>query len=198
MNVALSIHGIRQKDGGTKGIDLVVNGSDADIVDVDDLDYNYVLFFRVFFYQRFVERVAGGLKKWIENDDVKRIFVFCHSNGLNFTFKALKKLRKRGQLGNKPIIVVSLSGCARRTLNTDDATEVHNWYTRNDEALKVAKFWPVPGMGSFGLSTYRGKSKNVIDKDITRHIDSHSQWFDADTLPKTIEKANELMRSYEV
>lgn len=197
MNVALSIPGILNRKGGAENIDKLVTALDADIVDLDDLDTGFVAFFRVMFHGRFTERVAGGLKKWIDHEDVKRIFVFCHSNGLNFTFKALKKLRKRKQLGNKPIIVVSLSGCARRTLNTDDATEVHNWYTRHDEALKVAKFWPVPGMGSFGLSTYRGKSNNVIDKNITNHIESHSQWFDADTLPKTIEKANELMRSYE-
>jgi len=197
MNVALSIHGIRQPEGGRKSIDLVVKGSDADIVDTDDLDYNYVLFFRVWFNGSFVERVAGGIKKWVDHPDVKRIFIFCHSNGLNFTLKALKKLKKRKQLGDKPIIVVSLSGCARRKINTDAATEVHNWYTTKDGALKAAIFYPVWSMGSFGLNRYKGKSKNVISKDISKHISSHSQWFEPETLPKTIEKANELMRSYE-
>ena len=141
--------------------------------------------------------MAGGIKKWIDHEDVKRIFIFCHSNGLNFTFKALKKLRKRGQLGDKPIIVVAMSGCARRTLNTDDATEVHNWYTKHDKALKVAKWWPVPGMGSFGLSHYRGKSKNVRDKDISNHITGHSEWFDVSKLPTTQKKVNDLIRSYD-
>jgi hypothetical protein len=197
MNAALSIHGIRQKGGGANGIDLVVRGSDADFVDVDDLDYGYVLLKRVIFNGSFVERVAGGIKKWIDHEDVKRIFIFCHSNGLNFTFKALKKLRKRKQLGSKPIIVVAMSGCARRTLKTDDATEVHNWYTKHDKALKVAWWWPVPGMGSFGLSHYRGKSKNVRDKDISNHITGHSEWFDVSTLPTTQKKVNDLMRSYQ-
>ena len=196
MIAALSIHGIRKKGGGTDGIDLVVKGSDADFVDVDDLDYGYVLLKRVIFHGEFVERVVGGIKKWIDHPDVTKIFIFCHSNGLNFTFKALKRLRKRGQLVDKPIIVVSMSGCARRTLNTDDAYEVHNWYTQNDKALKFAKFWPVPGMGSFGLSTYRGKSTNVINKRITKHIKEHSEWFDKKTLPTTIKKSNELMASY--
>lgn len=196
MNAAMSIHGIRQRNGGANNIDLVVKGSDADIVDVDSLNYNYVLFFRVIFNGRFVKRVAKGIKSHIDDPEVTRLFIACHSNGLNFTFKALKRLRKRGELGDKPIIVVSLSGCARRTLNTDDATEVHNWFTRGDGALKFAKFWPVPGMGSFGLSTYRGKSENVIDKDITRHIPGHNDWFKVNKLPATIQKFNELMRSY--
>jgi len=197
LTVALPVHGMNSRDAGDKSIDRVARGMAVDFVDTDDTDYGWVAFLRIWiFKRRFIERVAGGIKKWIDDPRIGTIFLPVHSNGLNFTFQALKLLKKRNQLGNKRIIVIAYSGCANRKVNTDNAYHVHNWYTQEDGWLKTAKFLPSISMGSFGLSTYRGKSMNVTDKKITNHVTSHSQWFQGHTLSKTIAKTNELVRSY--
>lgn len=197
MNVVLSISGMNSPTAGAKSVDLVANKLDVDFIDVDDLDYKYALLLRIHIFKRpSIERIAGGLKKWIDDDRIKNIFVLPHSNGLNFGLQALKLLKKRNQLGNKKIIVISLSGCANRKVNTDNAYQVHNWYSKRDGWLGVAKWLPSLSMGSFGRGKYRGKSKNVIDKDISKHISSHSQWFNKSTIDKTAEKVNELIRRY--
>ena len=197
MNVVLTIPGMNSPTAGAKSIDLVANKLDVDFIDVDDLDYGYALLLKIHIFKRpSIERIAGGLKKWIDDDRIKNIFILPHSNGLNFGLQALKLLKKRNQLGNKKIIVISLSGCANRRVNTDNAYHVHNWYTERDGWLLVSKFLPSFSMGSFGRSYYRGKSKNVFDKRITNHIGKHSQWFNKSTIDKTAEKVDQLIRSY--
>ena len=197
MNVILSVHGMNSRTAGSESIDRLVNLLDVDFKDLDDMDYDMALLFKIWFFKRpSIERIAGGVKKWIDDDRIKNIFIVAHSNGLNFTLQALKLLKKRKQLGNKKIIVISLSGCANRRVNTDNAFQVHNWYTERDGWLLASKWLPSWTMGSFGRSHYRGKSKNVIDKDITKHISSHSEWFSGDNLNKAIIKTNELIKSY--
>lgn len=195
MKVALPIHGMNSRTAGRDSIDRAAYGMAVDIVDADDADYDFALFMRIWFFKRpLIERIAGGIKKWLDDDRITEIWLPVHSNGLNFALQALKLLQKRGQRGDKRIIIVSLSGCANRKVNTDVATEVHNWYTERDGWLKAAKCLPSWTMGSFGLGPYRGKSKNVIDKRITNHISSHSQWFKGHSLSMTIKKINQLIR----
>jgi len=197
MKVALPIHGMNSRTAGRDSIDRLAHGLEVDIVDPDDTDYGFALFLRIWFFKRpLIERIAGGIKKWIDDDRITQIYLPVHSNGLNFALQALKLLDKRGHRGTKPIIIVSFSGCANRKVNTDVATVVHNWYTERDGWLKAAKLLPSVTMGSFGLGPYRGKSTNVIDKRITRHIGSHSQWFKGHSLSMAIKKHNELIRSY--
>lgn len=197
MKVALSIPGMNSPTAGADSIDLLVKGLDVDFIDVDDADYDYALLLKIWFFKRpSIERIAGGIKKWIDDPRITHVFILPHSNGLNFGLQALKLLKKRDQLGNKKIIIISYSGCANRRVNTDNATWVHNWFTQRDGWLGFAKWLPSWSMGSFGRSYYRGKSENVFDKNITNHIGSHSQWFKGDNLAKTIKKTNELIHRY--
>jgi hypothetical protein len=197
MKVALPIHGMNSRTAGRDSIDRLAHGLAVDIVDTDDADYDFALFLRIWFFKGpLIERIAGGIKKWIDDDRITQIYLPVHSNGLNFSLQALKLLEKRGQRGKKAIIIVSFSGCANRKVNTDVATVVHNWYTERDGWLKAAKLLPSWTMGSFGLGPYRGKSTNVIDKRITNHISEHSQWFKGYSLSMAIRKHNELIRSY--
>jgi len=191
--VALSVHGINSKNGGKDSIDRVAHGMAVDYVDVDDTDYGWVAFFRTtLFRRRFIERVYGGLKRWVEDDRIGKIFVAVHSNGLNFTLQALDLLKERGVLtdDSPEVIIISFSGCANRKVNTDNATKVYNLHTKHDGWLKVAKFSPSFRMGSFGLGPYRGKSINVENWNRNHRIRSHSQWFVRDDLTLSIRDAN--------
>jgi len=199
LTVALPIHGMNSPTAGANSIDLLAKGLDVDFVDCDDADYDMTLLLKIWFFKRpSIERIAGGLKKWIDDERIRTIVVPVHSNGLNFGLQALKLLKKRNHLGTKRIIIVSFSGCANRRVNTDNATHVHNWYTERDGWLLFAKFLPSWTMGSFGRSYYRGKSKNVTDKRITNHIGSHSKWFNGESLERSILKTNELIQRYKI
>lgn len=193
--VVLSIHGMNDRKAGKNTVDKVALAMPVKYVDTDDAEYGYVEFTRIWFFKkRFLERVAGGIKKWIDNPEITDIYLLVHSNGLNFSLQALKLLNKRGQLsGDVKIHIIAYSGCANRKVNTDLAHVVYNWYTENDKALKAAKYLPSWTMGSFGLGKYRGKSKNVKDKRITDHISGHSKWFHGAALQKTIDKTAEVV-----
>lgn len=196
-SVAISVHGMNSRKGGAGSIDKLVKCLDVDYVDLDDGDYGYTLLFKIWLFKRApVERLAGGIIKWIDDDRIDQIFIPLHSNGLNFTLQALNLLEKRGQRGDKEIIIISYSGCANRRVNTDAASAVHNWYTKRDGWLFFAKWLPSWTMGSFGRGKYRGKSNNVYDKDIGKHISSHSQWFKDESLKTNIKKTNQLIQAY--
>lgn len=200
MTVAVSVHGINSRDGGKMSIDRVALGMAVDIVDTDDADYDWTLFFKTVLFKRiYVERVAGGIKKWVDDPRVKTIFLPVHSNGLNYALQALKLLAKRNQLNATEIVIISFSGCANRKVNTDVADQVYNCHTKHDGWLKLAKWSPSWTMGSFGLGPYRGDSANVIDKDyayIAEPIKSHSGWFYGHQLSRTIRDANQIVKQY--
>ena len=169
-NKLLKIHGFRDRSAGANNVDRL-DGLIGVEVDEDSMDYGFIHLIRVHFFNRgLIKRLA----KAIDQPGVK--YILAHSNGLHFTIKALKLLQKKGKL-NKDLIVFSVSGCSNSNRKIPPIKKLYNFYSENDNTLKMATYVPLSSWGRFGAKPYSGESTNVEDIKCSHFVDNHSSWF---------------------
>lgn len=166
------VHGFNVGDGGRGSIDRLV----APLLkrlpyaefDLDTADYGRHLLLRVHFFYWFggtIKRIAGAL----ENADV----VITHSNGANYTMKAIKKIV------NPNLHIIHLSPA----LDTDYPYRKRNFkacdvlHTLYDSIVGLSRYIPFHPWGNSGQVGAKTKDPRVTNHEFTKHIDGHSDWF---------------------
>lgn len=165
MNIVL-VHGFHVRDGGFRTVDGLkpVLESHGFEVDTDSADYGYHDLIRVrFFYKKAVSRIAAAL----QTADA----VATHSNGANYTMKALEQV-------NRPITVVHVSPALNSKPTIPASVKhMHVFHTRNDSAVKAARWLLFHSWGSMGAGGYKGHDSRVTNHDYTKRVLGHSDWF---------------------
>ena len=160
------VHGFNVSDGGKNTVDKLALHLEAmgHTVDKDTADYGlHNLIMVRFFYRKAVKRIANA----IENADA----VITHSNGANYTMKAMRKVRSMAQ-------VVHLSPALNSKVKVPSSiSRMFVFRTRNDSAVKWARWLFNHPWGAMGARGYRGKDMRVFNYDYTNRVKGHSDWF---------------------
>lgn len=160
------VHGFNVRDSGRRSIDQLAGylRRRGHSVDTDTADYGWHGLVMVrFFYGGAVRRI----RKALSNADA----VITHSNGANYTSKAL-----RGILGKK--IVIHLSPALNKRTRPTQAVKIqHVFHTRHDSIVQWARYMLFHPWGNMGAYGYTGNDKRVFNHDFTNRVKGHSDWF---------------------
>lgn len=167
------VHGFNVRDGGKRSIDTLaplIKRSGYE-VDVDEADYGFfnLLMVRIASL-RARKGVISRLAKAFETADI----IITHSNGANFTTKALEMLDKKFT-GSK--LVIHISPALNRDTKIPNAV-LHQLvlHTHHDKAVIIASlllFHPWGSMGAFGYNGKDPRNTNCRNHDVK----GHSAWF---------------------
>jgi hypothetical protein len=163
------VHGFNVRDAGKRTIDTLAEHLEAlgHTVDTDTADYGWHSLFIVrFFFKDAVNRIADA----IESADA----VVTHSNGANYTTKALRKVR------NKTTVIHLSPALNSKTEIPDSVRSMHVFRTSNDTTVKWAKWLLWHPWGAMGARGYRGRDFRAHNYDYTDRVNGHSGWFNGD------------------
>lgn len=165
------VHGFNVRDGGTQTIDRLAQPlrQAGHIVDMDSADYGWHFFFSVRFrHKKDVKRIAAAL--------VDADMVITHSNGANYTHKALNLLAE--SYPEKRIDVVHFSPAL------DDDTKIPVlvrrmivFATPHDNAVRLADLLWFHAWGDMGRVGYMGWDPRGVTI-ICPQVKGHNAWFD--------------------
>lgn len=162
----VAVHGFNVRDGGYRTVDSFgpVLRSRGHEYDTDSGDYGLHDLIRVrFFHKDAVERIARAL----QTADA----VVTHSNGANYTMQALKQIRR-------PITVFHVSPALNsRVAIPACVKQMYVFHTRNDSAVKLARWLLFHSWGAMGATGYRGHDARAVNLDFTKRVRGHSDWF---------------------
>lgn len=183
MHIVL-VHGFNVRDGGKRTIDKLAKHLQGygHTVDTDTADYGLHGLIKVrFFNGQAVRRIRGAL--------VLADAVITHSNGANYTTKALKTLTHK-------VKVFHLSPALNKKKKVPAAVSVmHVFHTGHDKAVKAAKYLIAHPWGNMGRVGYKGKDKRVTNHDHTDRVPAHSDWFTNANAAYFASKINRLLRA---
>ncbi len=178
------IHGFNVSDAGKRTVDrlavwLIKLGH---TVDMDTADYGlHNLFMVRFFHRKAVNRIADA----IENAEA----VITHSNGANYTMKAMRKVRTTAR-------VVHLSPALNsKTKIPSSISRMYVFRTRHDSAVKWARWIIFHPWGAMGARGYRGTDPRVQNYDHTNRVKGHSDWFTGDNAEFFAGRISELLET---
>jgi len=165
MRVVL-VHGFNVSDGGYRTVDGLspVLKSRGHTTDTDSADYGFHDLIKVrFSHKHAVNRIVQAL----DQADA----VVTHSNGANYTMKALMRV-------SKPITVFHISPALNCKAHVPAVVKrMYIFHTRNDRAVKAAKWLLFHSWGSMGANGYKGFDSRVENLDFTKRVLGHSDWF---------------------
>lgn len=177
------VHGYNVRDKGWRTIDglgpwLEKRGH---TVDTDSADYGWHGLIKVrFFHQEAVDRIARALG----SADA----VVTHSNGANYTMKALR-------LVQRPIKVIHISPALNRRVKIPECvTEMHVFHTAHDMAVKASRLLRWHPWGDMGAKGYKGNDPRVTNHDYSDVVYGHSDWFKGLNCPYFASRIEELCR----
>lgn len=163
------VHGFNVKDGGKGSIDrlkpyLMANYPGV-LVDIDNADYGHHGLIKVrFFSGKAVRRIASTL----HDADI----VITHSNGANYTMKALKKF-----VLNPTLHVIHISPALNRKQKLGKLLfrKMDTFHSDGDWIVTLAGWLPFHAWGPAG-------AKGIITDDVRHHNHhlkdpQHSSWF---------------------
>lgn len=175
------VHGFNVRDGGAQTVDRFApffKGLGYN-VETDSADYGYFSLFMVRFNKHSaVVRIANAIRA--AEATGKRVIIVSHSNGSNYTNKALRLLARSGHAMNN-IIEVRLSPALNRTTATY-ASKCTVFYSRTDIwpwLSSLLFLHPWGGQGTFG---YKGDCLLMKSWDYTDAVKRHSDWSNDDNL----------------
>lgn len=163
------VHGFNVRDGGKGSIDrlapyLLTKYPDAN-VDIDGADYGHHGLIKVrFFSSEAVARIASAL----HDADI----VITHSNGANYTMKAIRKYVK-----NNSLHVIHISPALNRKQHLGDLAfrKMDTFHSDGDWIVRLAGWLPFHSWGpagAKGIKTDDQRHDNHHLKD-----PQHSGWF---------------------
>lgn len=168
MRIAL-IHGFNVRDGGKRTVDtlaprLIERGHE---VDTDSMDYGFHHLFKVRFnHKKEVERIAAAMEK--------ADAVITHSNGANYSMQAAYMI-------SSPIIMLHMSPALNTKVNIPACvTHMEVLHTRNDKAVKAAKWLIFHPWGNMGSAGYKGQDTRGRNHEYTHMVKDHSNWYKGD------------------
>ena len=161
-------HGFNVKDGGASTIDPLKAPLEAfgHEVDAESGDYGYFNLFDVLFKKhRAIMQLASILPRY----DV----VIAHSNGANFTLKALQYVFLK-----RSIVCIFLSpAIPTRAKFPESVKRAWIFYSRTDRGVWLSGWLPKRwGWGRAGNKGYLGTDERVTGLDFTDIIADHSDW----------------------
>ena len=165
MNIVL-VHGFNVKDGGKRTVDTLAPTlhKRGHLTDTDSADYGYHDLIKVRFnHKAAVLRIAGALEK--------ADAVITHSNGANYAHQAMLMIGRK-------LTVIHISPALNNKVNVPAVVErMVVFHTRNDKAVKAAKWLLFHPWGNMGSSGYTGHDTRVRNLDYTYMVKGHSDWF---------------------
>ena len=166
------VHGFNVRDGGKHTIDklapyFIRAGYN---VDTDEADYGFFSLWMVRFKKHSaIRRIIGAL----QNADA----VVTHSNGANYTMKALNLLT------GKKLHVFHLSPAVNRnTLFPESVKRAVVYFTRTDFWVWISGFLPFHPWGRMGYSGAKTNDSRIQNRDFTDIVKGHSDWFSDDNI----------------
>jgi len=169
------VHGFNVRDGGANSLDKLAPYLQAagHEVEVDRADYGFFSLWAVRFRKHSaVRRIAGAL----ETADA----VVSHSNGANYTNKALNALHNSRWLREVRIAPALNRGTAAAP-NVRRCTVLH---TRTDVWVWLSGFLVGHAWGWQGLLGYKGPDTRMVNWDYSDLVRDHSGYFDDDIVER--------------
>jgi hypothetical protein len=167
------VHGFNVSDRGRRTVDTLAPhlrdlGHEPD---TDQADYGlHNIFWVRFWWRPTVKRIA----KAIQGADA----VVTHSNGANYTMKALELL-PWDQANTK--IIIHLSPALNRKVKIPAATRaMHVFYTSSDWAVRFSRLLFFHPWGAMGARGYAGTDPRVTNHKYDASVHGHSGWFKGD------------------
>jgi len=184
------VHGFNIHDAGENSVDrlapyLLANNH---TVDLDEADYGFFNLLMVRFVKhKVLKRLAGAFAK----ADV----IITHSNGANFTTKALK-ITKRSSIGALPLKLVHVSPAQnRKTGPAGPVCKMWVFHTTADKWVRLSRFLLFHPWGAQGAYGYKGTDTRVINCDFSETVKGHSDWF---ALDKVEYYARQILKAVEL
>jgi hypothetical protein len=168
------VHGFNVRDGGQRTVDrlapyLVKAGH---TVDKDNADYG---FFSLWMVRLKKHSAVLRIAKAIENADA----VISHSNGSNYTNKALRQLEWHQKTYRVVRLSPALNSGGRVPSNISKGWVFH---TRSDFWVWMSGLIPWHPWGRMGQKGYKGDDSRLVNRDFTDLIKRHSDWFTDDNV----------------
>lgn len=167
------VHGFNVRDKGANTVDrlkpILLEKYPTAIIDTDSADYGWHGLIKVrFFYKEAVERIASAIA---EAD-----MVVTHSNGANYTHKALRLLEKQGRPNSK-LHVIHFSPALNRIQNFKEISfqRMDTFCSQGDKIVWLAKLLLLHPWGNAGQKGFITNDPRVLNHEYKRH--KHSTWF---------------------
>ncbi len=167
------VHGFNVKNAGATTVDQLASyiRDAGHTVDVDEGDYGYFNIWMIRLFRRgHRARVLYRLAKAFETADV----IITHSNGANFTTKAMDMLDS--EYNNTKIVIHISPALNRKTLIPQAIKAQLVLHTPKDWAVRLSSYipwFPWGRMGAFGYKGEDNRNTNLEDS----LVKSHSAWF---------------------
>lgn len=190
---AVLIHGWNVRDKGARTVDTLGPHLERGgwTVDKDSADYGFIFWMmfsfigRIFFAKKLVKRLVPAI--------AKADLIVDHSNGGNFSTKALKLLGGE-HLHTK--VVVHISPAMNKKTDIPSAVKAQLvMHTRYDKATRLAAYIPFSPWGSMGTYGYMGFDVRNTNLDRTNTVKGHSGHFHG--LPMQRKTAETVIQFYE-
>ena len=166
------VHGFNVKDKGKRTVDrLAVFAEKKFLVDTDAGDYGYFNLWMIRLVKSYLRsRVLYKLAAAFEKADV----IITHSNGANFTTKALDML---GSEHNNTKLVIHISPAMNSKTAIPQAVKAQLvLHTRHDFWVKLSSYIPFHPWGRMGARGYKGDDNRNINISNDK-VKAHSDWF---------------------
>lgn len=166
------VHGFNVFDGGKLSIDVLIPYLRQQFpncfIDKDEADYKHGLIKVRFFSKSAVKRIA----KAIQNADI----VITHSNGANYTMRALKLLKKENK-ENPGLHIIHISPALNRKqkLYKYKFRKISVLYSKSDKVVWLSKWLPFHSWGNAGQKGLITNDERYTGYEFTRTY--HSGWF---------------------
>jgi hypothetical protein len=182
------VHGFNVYDGGAGSIDRIIpyllQMFPNAVIDADNTDYKHGLIKVRFFSKKTVSKIADT----ISDADV----VITHSNGANYTMKALKLLKKQNR-ENEQLHITHISPALNRKqkLHRYKFRRIDVLFSKSDRVVWLSRWLPFHAWGNAGQ-----RGLITTDKRYGGHeFDGtyHSGWFSTLSLPTLGDFLGELI-----
>jgi hypothetical protein len=172
------VPGFNVYDGGAGSIDRIIpyllQMFPNAVIDADNGDYKHGLIKVRFFYRKTVARIAEAIRK----ADV----VITHSNGANYTMKALKLLKKHNRENeNLHLIHISPALNRKQKLHRYKFKRIDVLFSQSDRVVWLSKWLPFHSWGDAGQRGLITDDPRYSGHSFDRTY--HSGWFSTLSLP---------------
>lgn len=185
-------HGFNVRDGGAGSVDRLIPliKKAGYEVDKDEGDYGY---FNLFMIRMFASRkrtlVLRRLARAFRTADV----IITHSNGANFTTKALNTLSSKY---DNTKLVVHISPALNCKTPIPEAVKAQLVLcTPHDGWVKLSSYLPLHSWGRMGARGYQGPSMKNTNVEEAR-VKKHSGWFNLRFYRKTWKYAESFIEEH--
>lgn len=178
----VGVHGFNVRDKGLRSIDALGNSLASNVPDIyydaDGADYGFYGLWKVRFRSKpAVRRIAEAIKG--------AHGVIAHSNGANYTMKALELLKSEGyENTDLKIIFYSPALNVKQPLHLYEFDKLHVFHSESDWIVKLSSWLPFHPWGRAGA---KGIKAEVLPEHRLNNIYyegiHHSDWFTKLSLP---------------